>query len=382
MPDTIAAEPRATTTTDWVGLADRIGQEIAAQAAHHDRDGSFVAEGYAALKAAGFFKAHVPEAFGGGGADYRTMCEAIRRLATHCGATALAFSMHCHLVAVPAWRWRHEKAPVEGLFKRLVAEDLILVSSGGSDWLPGSGRAERVEGGYRITARKIFSSGCPVGDLLMTSAILDDPEAGPTVLHFPVSFKAEGVRILETWDAMGMRGTGSHDVALEAVFVPEAAIAARRPAGKWHMLFHHIYALAFPMVYSAYVGVAEAARARALGVVRERPDRAASVVAAGMLENAWTKAELALERMIRIAETEPPGEVRTNRAAIARTLTGQAAIETVERAIELVGGASFHRATGLERAFRDVQGARFHALREVPQLEMTGRLALGLGIDA
>lgn len=381
MPDTIIAEVRATAATDWVALAGRIGAEIAAHAARHDREGSFVAEGFAALKAAGFFKAHVPSEFGGGGADYRAMCEAIRRLATHCGSTALAFSMHCHLVAVPVWRWRHEQAPVEGLFRRLVAEDLVLVSSGGSDWLPGSGRAERVEGGYRITARKIFSSGCPVGDLLMTCAVLDDPASGPTVLHFPVPFKAEGVRILGNWDALGMRGTGSHDVALEGVFVPEAAIAARRPAGPWHMLFHHIYALAFPLVYSAYVGVAEGARARALEIARERPDRARGVVAAGMLENAWAKAEMALERMIRIAETEPPGEARTNRAAIARTLTGQAAIETVERAIELVGGASFHRDTGLERAFRDVQGARFHPLAEVPQLEMTGRVALGLPID-
>ena len=85
-----------------------------------------------------------------------------------------------------------QQAPVEGLLKRVAAENLILVSSGGSDWLPSSGRAERVEGGYRVTARKIFASGCPMGDMLMTSAVHDDPEAGPTVLHFGVPFKAEG----------------------------------------------------------------------------------------------------------------------------------------------------------------------------------------------
>ena len=49
--------------------------------------------------------------------------------------------------------------------------------------------------------------------------------------------------------------------------------------------------------------------------------------------------------------------------------------------MEVVGGASFYRALGLERAFRDVQGARFHPLPEVPQLEYAGRLALGLDID-
>ena len=61
--------------------------------------------------------------------------------------------------------------------------------------------------------------------------------------------------------------------------------------------------------------------------------------------------------------------------------SAQAAIATVERAMELVGGASFYRDLGLERAFRDVQGARFHPLQEVPQLELTGRMALGMGID-
>src|SRR5438552_15160562 len=68
--------------------------------------------------------------------------------------------------AIPVWRWRHEHAPVDGLLRRLAADELILATSGGSDWLTGSGRAEKVEGGYRVTARKIFASGSPAADLL------------------------------------------------------------------------------------------------------------------------------------------------------------------------------------------------------------------------
>ena len=102
MPDTHM--PPSIAQTDWVGLADRIGRDIAGVAAWHDQEESFVREGFQALQAAGFFKALVPAGLGGGGAEYRTVCDAIRRLATHCGSTALAFSMHCHLVAVPAWR--------------------------------------------------------------------------------------------------------------------------------------------------------------------------------------------------------------------------------------------------------------------------------------
>lgn len=378
MPDTQVADHG---TIDWIAAADAVGREIAATTARHDEEDSFVEEGFRALKAAGFFKALVPAELGGLGADYRDMCNAIRRLGTYCGSTALAFSMHSHLVAVPAWRWRHEKAPVEGLLKRVAAEELVLISSGGSDWLPSNGRAEKVEGGYRVTAKKVFSSGCQMGDLLVTSAIHDDPQAGPTVLHFAVPFKAEGVRRLDTWRVLGMRGTGSHDVALEGVFVPDAAVVARREPGKWHMLFHHIFVLAFPLVYAAYVGVAEAARARALEIGRAKPKSAALTIAAGRLENAFMQAEMSLDRMITIAETEAPGPERTSRAAIAHTLTAEGATATVERAMELVGGSSFYRDLGLERAFRDVQGARFHPLQELPQLELTGRMALGMGVD-
>lgn len=378
MPDVITTDlPR----TDWVAFADQVGREIAATTARHDEEDSFVEEGFRALKEAGFFKALIPAELGGLGADYRDVCNAIRRLGTYCGSTALAFSMHSHLVAVPAWRWRHEKAPVEGMLKRVAAENLILISSGGSDWLPSNGRAVKAEGGFRVSAKKVFSSGCQMGDLLVTSAIHDDPEKGPTVLHFAVPFKAEGVRRLDTWRVLGMRGTGSHDVVLEDVFVPDAAIVARREPGKWHILFHHIFALAFPLVYAAYVGVAEGARARALEIARDKPKTHALTIAAGRLENAFMQAEMSLDRMITIAETEASGPERTSRAAIAHTLTAQAAIETVERAMELVGGMSFYRDLGLERAFRDVQGARFHPLQEVPQLELTGRMALGMGID-
>ena len=56
--------------------------------------------------------------------------------------------MHSHLVAVPAWRWRHEQAPVEGLLKRVANEDLVLISSGGSDWLPSNGQAVKVPENY------------------------------------------------------------------------------------------------------------------------------------------------------------------------------------------------------------------------------------------
>jgi len=380
----MSISPVATLETariDWLARADALCGQLAENAARHDADDSFVADNYARLKAEGFFSAHVPAELGGGGATYGEIAAVIRRLGAACGSTALAYAMHSHLVAVAAWRWKHQNAPTDGLLKRVAAEQLVLVSTGGSDWLKGAGVAEKVEGGYRITARKAFSSGCLAGDLLMTSAVYDDPEAGPTVLHFGVPFSAEGVAIQDTWRVMGMRGTGSHDVALDQVFLADAAVSGRRPQGKWHPLFHIISLLAFPLIYSAYVGVAEGARAKALEVARRRSADEGLTVMVGELENAFYALEANYERMVRLAETAEPGADATSRVMTGRTLVGEAAIRTTELALEVAGGGAFHRAMGLERAFRDVQGARFHPLQRMPQLRYTGRLALGLDID-
>jgi len=255
------------------------------------------------------------------------------------------------------------------------------VSSGGSDWLAGSARAERAEGGFRVTGRKIFASGCPGGQLLMTSAVYEDPEAGPTVLHFPISLDAEGVSILDTWHTLGMRGTGSHDIQLDQVFVRDAAIGGRRAQGKWHPLFHLIGMVAFPLIYSVYVGIAEAARDLAVAEARKKAENPNLPYLVGELENELTTAQLALQQMIDLAVRSTPSAETTNAVMIGRTLAGRSAIRTVEKALEVAGGRSFYRSLKLERLFRDVQAARFHPLQEKAQLRYTGRLILGLDID-
>jgi alkylation response protein AidB-like acyl-CoA dehydrogenase len=368
-------------THDWIAEAQAIATRIAPIADLHDADESFVSEGFEQLKAAGFFKALVPAELGGGGADFAEIFDAIRVLGTGCGSTALAFSMHTHLVAAAVWRREHQDAPTEGLLRRVAAEDLILVSSGGSDWLDSAGTAEKVEGGFRITARKAFSSGCQMGDLLMTSAVYDDPEAGPTVLHFAVPLRAEGVSIVESWHVLGMRGTGSQDVVLDQVFVADAGIAGRRPQGKWHMLFHVISKIAFASIYAAYMGVADGARLRALEIARGRNASGDLIRLVGEMENAHARADMAFRELAALATTGQPGPETTSRAMIRRTLVAQAAIDTVEKAMQVAGGVAFYRKTGLERAFRDVQGARYHPLQEGPQLALAGRVALGLDID-
>ena len=370
-----------TTAIDWAERARGVAEEIRRHAAAHDDDDSFVTEGYAALKQAGFLKALVPVEQGGHGARIGEICKSIRIMGQACGSTALAFSMHSHLVATAAWRLVHQSAPTESLLRRIAAEDLVLVSSGGSDWLQSGGTATRTEGGYLINARKPFSSGQPAADLLATSAVYEDPDEGPTVLHFAVPLKAEGVEIVETWRVLGMRGTGSNDIILSDVFVADEAITGRRPRGKWHILFHAISMIALPLIYSAYIGVAEAARAKAVESAKKRPPDRHLPSLVGEMDNALRGALLAHARMTELADHGSPGPETTNEVTSLRTLVGDGAIRTVERAMMVAGGSAYYRSSGLERALRDVQAARYHPLQEKVQLEYAGRMALGLDID-
>jgi alkylation response protein AidB-like acyl-CoA dehydrogenase len=203
----------------------------------------------------------------GGGADVDDLTAMLRTLARHCSSTALAFSMHTHQVAIPAWRWHHQNVEAVGpLLKRVAAEKIILLSSGGSDWIGGSGKAEPVQGGYRITARKVFTSGAPAGDLLMTGAILQSGEEPPVVLHFGIPMNSPHVKVLDNWKTLGMRGTGSHDVIIDGHVVPEQAIAFRRKPGEWHPVFQIIATIAFPLIYAVYVGKALRLRASEVAV--------------------------------------------------------------------------------------------------------------------
>src|SRR6188768_1186789 len=106
------------------------------RADHSTDEDDFVADNIAALRSAGLFEAGVPVEFGGRGASIDELATMLRTLAYHCGSTALAFSMHTHQVAIPAWRWTYQKAaPVEPLLRRIAKERIQLVSSGGSDWI-------------------------------------------------------------------------------------------------------------------------------------------------------------------------------------------------------------------------------------------------------
>jgi alkylation response protein AidB-like acyl-CoA dehydrogenase len=365
-----------------IDVARELGPIFARRADERTNEDEFVADNYESLRESGLIEAGVPRELGGGGAGVDELAAMLRTLAYHCGSTALALSMHTHQVAVPAWRWKYQKvAAVEPLLRRIAKERILLLSSGGSDWIAGSGKAEKVDGGYRITARKIFSSGAPAGDILMTSAVLETEGEPATVLHFGIPMNSPHVKILDTWRTLGMRGTGSHDVLIEGYVLPETAVAARRKAGEWHPLFQIIATTAFPLIYSVYLGVAESARNIATGLAKRKQPTHHTLNLAGRMDTELTAARLAHESMLAGVRLNHPSAETVNQVMIGRQLVERHAIAAVELAMQLAGGAGFYRSAGLERRFRDIQAARYHPLQSGLQAEYAGAMALDIPVD-
>jgi len=379
-----SSRPGGTGRFDAIAVARELGPTLARRAADHDANDSFVADSYADFKARKLFSAGVPAALGGGGATHPELCAMLQHLGRCCSSSALALSMHTHLVATAVWLWKHgtpvASALAESLLRRVGAEELVLVSSGGSDWLEGSGKAEKVEGGFRLDAHKIFASGSPSGELLVTTAVHEDPQAGATVLHLLVPLDAPGVRIHDNWRTMGMRATGSDDITVERVFVPADAVTLRRPRGKWDVFFDVHAPVVWPLVMSVYVGVAEAARPLAIDCAAKKREDPIVQGLVGEMDTNLTCAQLALREMVALGNDYDyaPGIERSNKVYVAKTIVARSALRAVELAMEVCGGRSFFRSAGLERLFRDVQAVRFHPWQERRQYVFSGRVALGL----
>jgi alkylation response protein AidB-like acyl-CoA dehydrogenase len=261
--------------------------------------------------------------------------------------------------------------------RKIADNDLIIAGTGANDWLASSGKVTAVEGGFEVSARKHFVSGGPGAQVFVTSAQYEH-DGGAEVLHFAIPFSSEGITRHDNWNTLGMRATGSNDVTLDKVFVPESAIVARRPAGEWHPMWNVILPTAMPLIMSAYTGLADAALEMARESAAKRPDELAPVL--GELLNQHTSAVLALEDMIRINGNHgfTPSVETASDILLRKTLVATAAQKTVELAAEIVGGAGFFKGHPMERIQRDVKASHFHPLPYRRQHLFSGKISLGL----
>ena len=257
---------------ELVAWAATFGPVLAEHAARHDAEGSWVQESFEQLRDAGLLALAVPTELGGMGATIRQTAMVMRELAHHCGSTALALSMHQHVTNFTAWRYRRELPGAEATLRRIVDDRIVIVSTGGGDFVRPRGEAVRVDGGYKVSGRKIFASQSPVGAVMATMFPFEDPERGLRVLNLAVPFNDPGVTVHDNWDTLGMRGTASNDVTIDDVFVPDERVLADRPYGVVDPPLQIVASIAFPIVAR---GVPRCRRVRRDGGDRRRLRHAA-----------------------------------------------------------------------------------------------------------
>jgi alkylation response protein AidB-like acyl-CoA dehydrogenase len=163
-------------------------------------------------------------------------------------------------------------------------------------------------------------------DLLITRGQYDDPVAGRQVLHFSISMATEEVRIERVWEAMGMRGTGSHTAVLDNDFVPEQAITLWRACGEYHHDWDVTLTVALPLICAVYIGIAEAAAEKACAIAAKKGDDGVNALFIGEMLTELTTAQIALESMIaNVNELNvEPRIPHANQALIRKTIVAEA----------------------------------------------------------
>ena len=375
----------------FVGMAAEVGAVAAEHSADHDRDATFVHQAYAAMRAGGYLALAVPTELGGLGASMRQVCYAQAELARHDGAAALASTMHLYNTLAQVYRWRNGAPDAEGVLRRVADEGLVIATSGGSDWLwPTTVAVPDADGsGYLVSGRKVFCSQAPGATVISTSAVVGAPGDGAEVLHFSVPLAADGVRLEETWDTLGMRGTASHDLVLDDVHVPAERIVARRV---WGEMAPPLLVAGFhfaPVGGATYFGIAAGARDVA---VAGATTAARGVTPLATLPRVQRQVGL-MDAKLRVAwwglmgSLDQLGDDYTvNPEAVSAVMLAKRhavteAIEVVDLAMDVLGGRSYYRRSPLERALRDVRAGTFHPFSPEVTLNYAGKLALGQPVD-
>lgn len=381
--------------TAWLAIADELAQTFAERAPQHDRDGSFPFENFADLRAANLHVLTVPQEYGGWGATLPEAIRVIERLARGDGSTALVFDMHVHVVGSLS-EGRGWPEDMFAQFCRTIVETGAIVNSCATEPELGSPsrgglpktRADWTGDGYAITGRKTFASGSPVLTHALIPALLTN-EAEPTVGVFLVPMDRPGITIEETWDVMGMRTTGSHDLILQNVPVAADELVQQRNSNvpEWGRFSGGAW---FGMtVAGVYLGVAEAARNCAIAFARERTPTALNGAAIATLEPiqrlvGQLESELLTARSLLYAIADAWQAQPDRRAdlmpqvGLCKVIATTHAVKATDLALRVVGGQSMARTLPLERLFRDVRAGLFHPPTDDLAYANVGKKLLGV----
>lgn len=386
----MSAGATAPTVTELLGRARDLAPSFAVRAAEHDREASFPFENFEALFEAGLLGLAVPERFGGAGCGLEDACRATELIARGEPSTALVFAMTCiyHGMGARSPRWSPSiyeemaRAAVErGAMINVmrVEPDLGSPSRGG---LPVT-TATPSGDGLRISGHKLYSTGCPILAyyLVWGRTAEEDPRVG----YFVVPRDAPGIRIVETWDHLGMRATASHDVLFEDVEIPAANALDVRAQAEWGMLDPVQMSWNNLVIASLYHGIACAARDWLVGYLHERvPSNLGAPLATlprfqmavGEMEALLMTSERLLYGLAR--EIDAGSREAVAQTSAAKYVANSNSVRAVEIGLSLTGNPGLSRHNPLERHYRDVLCSRIHIPQDDQVLTGAGRTALGL----
>ncbi|MCB0112567.1 MAG: acyl-CoA dehydrogenase family protein [Caldilineaceae bacterium] len=395
--------PRTDRQRHFVALARELAERFQQRAAEYDQTGRFPFENYDDLRQAGLPSLVIPEEFGGWGANLLESVLAMETLATGDGSTALSFTMHVQVMgsAAEARSWP------EDLFVRLCREsvdrgalinavateprlgspsrgglpDTVAAPVYASDTQANSSQGDPIA--WVINGHKNFASLSPALDYFIVPAALQDGSG--QVARFVVP-AGDHIEIEETWNAMGMRATGSHDIYLrDARVTPDLMLGRSDPKASdptistgnaWFTL----------TVCAVYLGVAQAALSFAANFAHKRVPTALGKPIAELesIQRLLGEAELALiqarSMLYNVAndwDTLPDCRQALSPLLMAAKVTvTNNAIRAVDQSMRVVGGASMSRSLPMERYYRDVRAGLYHPMVDEQAIPMFGRIAL------
>lgn len=359
-----------------VAMASELASLFAKRASENEWTGYFPYENYRDLHEAGYLKLTVPVELGGWGANILEVLLGQARLAQGCPSTALVTTMHLtNIVRIGAGA---QSSGATALFERIcreVTEHGALINNAASEPTTGSpsrgGRftttaRRQADGSWVVNGRKNYTTGSPILHFfLVTCSIEDDapaeaglPELTTQRASILVTRDTPGVRIEETWNALGMRLSGSHDLVLEDVHVgPEAFTTALNNVppevqGPWGL-----------STSGVYLGIAQGARNEAVRFAKNRRPSSLNQPIASLphIQEKVAKMDLALLQseavLFGLAEQvlRDPASISPGQFAAAKYLVTNHAAEVTDLAMRLVGGASLSLEMPLQRYYRDVR---------------------------
>ena len=353
------------------------------------------AETIAAFQEAGFFKILQPKRYGGYEMSPAVYCEGAKTLAEGCMGSAWVYGV----VAVHNWQL--------ALFDPQAAEDVwgqdqsVLISS---SYMP-TGQARKVDGGYRFSGRWAFSSGSAHCSWVILGANMvaegGDGKAEPYNFLLPRS----DYTIVDTWNVMGLCPTGSNDIVVDDVFVPEHRVLRERDMFNLDCPGHALnsealYAIPFAQLFNRTVSTTSiGSLRRALNVFVEttRKKRTTytglSVASDPTIQKAVADVKLILSDLeLRLAADLAELEARAvsgdwpieRRAELGHSTTAMVSrcVEAIDKLMLFSGGKAIYSGNVVQRAFLDIHCARAHvANNPYPYARNVGGLAFGFDND-